>query len=54
MDKLLTQKELAEYLQVTEVTLWKWRKKGMPYVKAGKSVRYDKDQVMRWLEENKK
>lgn len=54
MNKLFTQKELSEYLQVSIMTLWKWRKKGMPYVKAGKNVRYDKEQVMKWLEENKK
>jgi excisionase family DNA binding protein len=49
MDELLTQKELAEFLKITEMTLYRWRKEGMPYIKAGKQVRYEKEEVLKWL-----
>lgn len=48
---LLTQKQLSEELQLTEVTLWKYRKQGMPYKPLGsRLVRYSLPDVLEWLE----
>jgi len=48
---LLTQRQLQEELQVTGVTLWQYRKRGMPYVPLGsRCVRYSLPAVMEWLD----
>jgi len=53
-DKLLTEKDLCEWLQVVRSTVWKWRQDGLPYIKVGKAVRFDKKEVLKWLKENGK
>lgn len=52
--QLVTTKELAEILQVHENTLYNWaREKDMPRIKIGYNrVRYDVDEVMKWIEKN--
>lgn len=46
---LITTKELAKHLGVTEMTILRWRKKGMPFKKIGPyMVRFDLDEVMDW------
>jgi len=32
------------------MTAYRWRKEGMPYLKHGKVVRYEKAKVQAWLE----
>lgn len=51
MEKLLTTKELAEYLKVTTGTIENWRVAGTgpKYVKAG-GVRYRESDIQAWLE----
>ncbi len=51
---LLTKKELSEMLKVSEATIDRWRKKGMPYIKTGKLVRFRIDLVMDWFKESEK
>lgn len=52
-DKLLTEAELCEWLQITRATAWRWRRReGMPCLKHGATVRYDKAEVSDWLREN--
>lgn len=52
---LLTTKQLAEKLQVAEITITKWREKDLPFVKIGRSVRFDEKQVSEWIaKQNKK
>jgi hypothetical protein len=53
--KLLTEKEVANLCSVSVSTLRndRWLGKGMPYVKIGKSVRYDIDSIFAYLEQNK-
>jgi excisionase family DNA binding protein len=55
--KLLNTKELAEYLKLTEVTIYKYAKEGkIPGVKVGSRWRFDKDRIdelLRREEENK-
>ena len=49
MKDLLTSAELAEYFKVTEQTIYKWRKEGVPLIKIGREYRYELDKVMEWL-----
>lgn len=53
-DKYLTTIELCEWLKISRATLDRWRKKGLPFVKVDKAVRFDKDEVEKWLKENSK
>jgi predicted DNA-binding transcriptional regulator AlpA len=47
---LITTRQLQGELQVSEVTLWKYRKQGMPYKPLGaRLVRYDLSDVLEWL-----
>jgi excisionase family DNA binding protein len=52
VEEILTKEELANYLKVTERTIDRLRKKGMPFLKVGDTVRFQKDAVLKWLEEN--
>lgn len=54
MAEWITQKELCEWLKISAVTAWKWRKEGMPYIGNKGSIRYNKEQVEKWLEERAK
>jgi excisionase family DNA binding protein len=50
MEKLVTGKELIELLGISESTLIRLRKKGLPYKKVGlRAVRYDYKEVLEWL-----
>ena len=46
---LLTDKELCNKIKVTRPTLLAWRKKGMPFIKVNKSVRFEYDKVLEWM-----
>ena len=48
---MMTTKELAKYLQVHENTIGRYVKKGMPCVKLEKAIRFDLDDVLRWIKE---
>lgn len=53
-ERLLTQKEVAELLQVDEGTLEKWRcnqRYDLPYSKIGRLVRYRYSDVLKFIEE---
>ena len=46
MSQLLTTKELAEYLKLTEVTVYKYANDGrIPGFKVGSRWRFDKDKI---------
>ena len=46
MGKILTTRELAEYLKLTEVTIYKYANEGkIPGFKIGSRWRFDKDQI---------
>ena len=49
----LTMKELLEQLKLSRATIDAWRKEGLPYTKMGRSLRFDEDAVMDWIEQNK-
>jgi excisionase family DNA binding protein len=50
MKEYLTQQELCKWLKISMATAWRWRKEGMPFIKHGNSVRFDKDKVQEWFE----
>lgn len=48
---LLTEQDLASWLGVSVRTVQGWRQRGVgiPFVKFGKTIRYDSDEVERFL-----
>lgn len=51
MAEWITEKELCERLQISSTTAWRWRKEGMPYAGKKKSIRYNLEEVEKWLKE---
>ena len=50
--RLLGIKELAEFLGITEGTLYSWVcQKKIPYVKVGRLVKFDMHKIEKWVEE---
>ncbi|WP_084524426.1 helix-turn-helix domain-containing protein [Lutispora thermophila] len=54
IEKYITTKELCEWLKISHNTANNWRRKGLPYIRVGNTVRYDKEQVQKWLNEQSK
>lgn len=53
MDRLLTAKEVAEYLNVKPITVRRKAQSGeIPSIKIGHRLRFDKQQIERWLQRN--
>ena len=48
-EDLITTTELCEWFKVSNTTVMRWRRDGMPYIGAGKSLRYKKSEVLAWL-----
>ena len=47
---IITEKELSERLNITKVTLHKYRRQGkIPFSKVGRTIRYDYKEVMEAL-----
>lgn len=46
---LLTTIELAEKLKVSDRTIIRWMKIGLPYMKAGRTTRFDFNDVEQWM-----
>ena len=46
---LITVNELCTMMKVTRTTIDNWRKEGMPVKKFGRMVRFDKEEIMEWL-----
>lgn len=51
----LTQREVADLLRLPARTLEDWRqtRSGPPYVKLGRHVRYDRDDLLAWVRERR-
>jgi len=50
MSELLGVTELAEYLKVNKQTIYNWvNKKEIPFTKIGDLLRFDKEEIDRWL-----
>ena len=46
---MINKKELAEFFKVSLGTIDNFMRDGMPYMKIGKSVRFDKEKVIEWF-----
>lgn len=53
-EKLLTITQLCELVQVSRSTVDRWRKKGLPCIKAGRSVRFEEKEAMAWIKNHSK
>jgi excisionase family DNA binding protein len=51
--KFLTIEDLAEMLQVTRTTIYNLKKKGLPFIKLGRNIRFDRDEVIEWVKSNR-
>ena len=52
MEIYLTEGELAEQLKVSRSFLWALRKRGLPHLRIGRTVRYEFHNVAEWLKMN--
>ena len=48
----LTVEDVAEMLQVTRTTIYNLKKKGLPFIKLGKNIRFDEEAVVEWVKSN--
>ena len=48
---MLNKKELAQKLSISVSMVNKLLTQGMPRIKIGKSVRFDYDEVLKWIKE---
>jgi excisionase family DNA binding protein len=51
-EKLMNTKEICEFLGITEPTLIRRKKKGLPFIEIGGSIRFDKAAVIKSLQKN--
>lgn len=55
VNKMLSQKEFAKFIGVSENTVRSWIKKGLPAMKISTYIiRIDLDAALKWLEEQSK
>lgn len=45
----LNKQQACNYIGVSNNTLDSWIKKGLPIIRIGKTVRFDKNEINRWL-----
>ena len=48
-DVYLTSKDLEKKYQISRSTVDNWKKEGLPFIKIGRSVRFDEKEVERWI-----
>lgn len=46
----LNKQQACHYLGISNNTLDSWIKQGLPYIRVGKTVRFDKTEINRWLQ----
>ena len=55
IDKLMTTKELASYMQLNPLTVYRKAREGeIPSIRVGRSIRFKKEQIDKWLESKHK
>lgn len=47
--KFLTVEDVSEMLQVSRITIYNLKKKGLPFLKIGKNIRFDQQEVLGWI-----
>ena len=50
--KFLTIEDVADMLQVTRTTVYNLKKKGLPFIKIGKNIRFNQEDVVAWVMNN--
>ena len=50
--KFLTIEDVADMLQVTRTTVYNLKKKGLPFIKIGKNIRFNQEDVIDWVMNN--
>ena len=50
-DAYLSIREAADYLQISDRTLFKWRKKGLPTYQEGGVIRFRRKEIDAWMAE---
>ncbi|VOI57255.1 helix-turn-helix protein [Streptococcus pneumoniae] len=53
LDNLMNKRKTCNYLGISNNTLDSWIKQGLPVIRIGKTVRFDKKEVHRWLNKHK-
>jgi excisionase family DNA binding protein len=49
--KYINLKEVAEYLRKSKSSIYKWCRDGqIPYIKSGKNLLFNRDDIDKWLE----
>lgn len=46
----LNKQQACHYLGISNNTLDSWIKQGLPYIRVGKTIRFDKAEINRWLQ----
>lgn len=46
----LNKQQACHYLGISNNTLDSWIKKGLPHIRVGKTIRFDKAEINRWLQ----
>lgn len=46
----LNKQQTCDYLGISNNTLDSWIRKGLPVIRIGKTVRFDKTEINRWLQ----
>ncbi|WP_247927562.1 helix-turn-helix domain-containing protein [Streptococcus constellatus] len=46
----LNKQQACNYLGISNNTLDSWIKKGLPVIRIGKTVRFDKNEINRWMQ----
>ncbi len=52
-ENLITTPELCEWLNISKATASRWRSSGMPFYGKGRTLRYKKSEILKWLKEQK-
>lgn len=47
--QLMNMPELMEFLKVKRSTIYKLREEGLPTIHLGRVVRFDREEIIRWL-----
>jgi excisionase family DNA binding protein len=54
-ESMLTTKELCEKYKISDSTVTRWRREGLPFERLGpRLVRFDEDKVIGWLKQHDK
>lgn len=51
---MLTTTDIMTKYKVSRSTVDRWRKQGLPFIKIGKSIRFEEKKVQEWINENSK